>query len=659
MRRAMHFSLIGLSLSLGCLGISHAATFTVVTSSDAGAGSLRQALADAAATPGSHIIRFVSGVSNITLTSGQLNVPNGVTIDGDGNDDGTPDVTISAGNASRVMAVDSNATAEIKGLIIQDGNTGIGGGGIYIGSSSTVTLRNSTVQNNSDTGGGGGGIYGATATLNLINTLVRNNTSSSFGGGVRIVSTGGKLDIQGSTVVGNTTTGTGAHGGGVQFGGTSGLRVVNSTISGNGALGASSFGGGLRITSGTSEVIHSTIVGNASTASGGGGGVNASGNDTFINTLVAGNTSGAGAAPAVAGAFQATGGSADDVASTVETATASYFGSNVLITTNQGSFNNQGTGNVLLGALANNGGIQPTHLPTSASALRDAASCSASTTTDQRGIARPQGPLCDIGAVELVSFTTSVSVTGSGKVDSSPAGISNCTPSGGTCALGSMPGEPAITLTATPNAGHDFVQWGGACASAGSSSTCNLPAATAQSATALFTRTIATQSTTGGTVNLQIAGSSCVFSTTNNGSAPSPAGYNLPYGQIGFRATGCSPGGATTVTLTFPASLPAGATLLKYTGSTWVTWTTAPAGANSLTFTVTDAQTAGAVGASTGDLNAAAGIIDDPVALAVPIPPGSATAIPTLQTWALLLTSILAMAGGGWYLRRRQDLSPH
>lgn len=113
------------------------------------------------------------------------------------------------------------------------------------------------------------------------------------------------------------------------------------------------------------------------------------------------------------------------------------------------------------------------------------------------------------------------------------------------------------------------------------------------------------------------------------------------------------------MTLTFPAPLPAGATLLKYTGSTWVTWTTVPAGANALSFTVTDAQTAGAVGASTGDLNAAPGTIDDPVALAVPVAPGGATAIPTLQTWALLLTSMLAMAGGGWHLRRRRGMSPH
>jgi CSLREA domain-containing protein len=55
-----------------------------------------------------------------------------------------------------------------------------------------------------------------------------------------------------------------------------------------------------------------------------------------------------------------------------------------------------------LGALADNGGLSPTYLPQPGSALIDAASTGVCRATDQRGIARPQGAACDIGAVEVV-----------------------------------------------------------------------------------------------------------------------------------------------------------------------------------------------------------------------------------------------------------------
>lgn len=63
--------------------------------------------------------------------------------------------------------------------------------------------------------------------------------------------------------------------------------------------------------------------------------------------------------------------------------------------------------NPRLGALADNGGPTRTHLPLAGSPLIDripagAADCVRGA-TDQRGVARPQGPRCDIGAVEVVS----------------------------------------------------------------------------------------------------------------------------------------------------------------------------------------------------------------------------------------------------------------
>jgi CSLREA domain-containing protein len=61
----------------------------------------------------------------------------------------------------------------------------------------------------------------------------------------------------------------------------------------------------------------------------------------------------------------------------------------------------------LLGPVADNGGPTPTMLPGEGSPAIDAIAagtvgvCDATTPTDQRGVTRPQGPACDIGAVEV------------------------------------------------------------------------------------------------------------------------------------------------------------------------------------------------------------------------------------------------------------------
>jgi hypothetical protein len=61
------------------------------------------------------------------------------------------------------------------------------------------------------------------------------------------------------------------------------------------------------------------------------------------------------------------------------------------------------TGDPQLGALAYNGGFTPTFLPGAAGAAIDAGSDANCPATDQRGLRRPQGSHCDIGAVEVVT----------------------------------------------------------------------------------------------------------------------------------------------------------------------------------------------------------------------------------------------------------------
>ena len=59
------------------------------------------------------------------------------------------------------------------------------------------------------------------------------------------------------------------------------------------------------------------------------------------------------------------------------------------------------TASAELGSLAGNGGPTLTHLPQAGSPLIDAGACMPDGSTDQRGVPRPQGVACDIGAVEV------------------------------------------------------------------------------------------------------------------------------------------------------------------------------------------------------------------------------------------------------------------
>ena len=77
----------------------------------------------------------------------------------------------------------------------------------------------------------------------------------------------------------------------------------------------------------------------------------------------------------------------------------------------------QSAGNPDLAPLAGNGGPTQTRLPQTGSPLIDGvpvASCQADgatgVTTDQRGVTRPQGTGCDIGAVEVAVAATPLAV---------------------------------------------------------------------------------------------------------------------------------------------------------------------------------------------------------------------------------------------------------
>jgi hypothetical protein len=71
----------------------------------------------------------------------------------------------------------------------------------------------------------------------------------------------------------------------------------------------------------------------------------------------------------------------------------------------------------LLEPLANNGGPTWTHELKVGSPAVDAAVCSPAFDTDQRGVLRPQGSGCDIGAYERIPISVGITINATGTVN--------------------------------------------------------------------------------------------------------------------------------------------------------------------------------------------------------------------------------------------------
>ena len=238
--------------------------------------------------------------------------------------------------------------------------------------------------------------------------MVSNNTSNYFGGGGLNISTndGRYFEISGSTISGNSITDpAGGAGGGIIVFGT--LYVNNSTISGNHAIG---YGGGIYAygSGGSLHMTSSTVVLNSAQTNpnrqDAGAGVSMNGSDpnSIINSIIAYNTAADLVDPPDCGLFDNT---------IVLTSSYNLVGSSGGSSPGACAFS--GTGDVtsthpgVSQTLANNGGPTPTHALIFGSPAIDAgdpAGCNDGfgllLTTDQRGMQRPEGGRCDIGAFE-------------------------------------------------------------------------------------------------------------------------------------------------------------------------------------------------------------------------------------------------------------------
>lgn len=232
-------------------------TLTVINTLDSGKGSLRYEIAHANKNT---MIDFAPSLNGqtITLTSGELAITTGVTIEGPG----AGQLTISGGKNSRVFDVNASAPVVLSGLTISNGveNDGDGGGILNL---STLTLSGCVVSGNIASMPGlayGAGIYNA-GTLTLSGCTVSDNytsgdMSAGLGGGIY---NAGTLTVSSSTLSGDSAEGpglvypTGAAGGAIYNAGT--LTVTNSTFTGNFADTA----GGAIYNAGTLTVSNSTF----------------------------------------------------------------------------------------------------------------------------------------------------------------------------------------------------------------------------------------------------------------------------------------------------------------------------------------------------------------------------------------------------------------
>ncbi|WP_226927653.1 DUF4347 domain-containing protein, partial [Pseudomonas sp. K2] len=141
------------------------ANITVTSAADSGAGTLRQALTDVGV---GETVTFSTPGMTVNLDT-QLVIAKNLTIDGDLNNDGVADVTISGQYKTQVLKVDSGVTATLDGLVITKGlaaGDGSNGGsgisaanllGAGISNFGNLTLNNVSVTENAASGGGGGG----------------------------------------------------------------------------------------------------------------------------------------------------------------------------------------------------------------------------------------------------------------------------------------------------------------------------------------------------------------------------------------------------------------------------------------------------------------------------------------------------------------------
>ena len=384
--------------------------------------TLRAAIQESNALPGPHVITLPAGHYYLTTptackyeiahdgfqtpTSIEMCFGGQITIQGAG----ALTTIIDAGNIDRGAQVSATATVVLQGLTIQNGMQQIGsgsfGGGGCINNQGTVSLIQATLTGCN--GGEGGAVFTA-GILNIVNSNLTGNAATVDGGAVS--NEGGTVSISSSvlnfnsavdsggavaSVANNSVTtitetvisGNVASGGGGVANDFGLVTITNTTISGNQA---SNSGGGIQTADGTTVMNNLTIAGN--TAANQGGGFDGNTNFTIANSIIAGN--------------KIAGKEADCSSAGGASQAGVSLGYNLIQNV---------TGCMLTGNTTTNiTGVDPMLAPLAANVLAllpgspaigagspstPGSGGSSCAIIDQRGIFRPEGTRCDIGAFE-------------------------------------------------------------------------------------------------------------------------------------------------------------------------------------------------------------------------------------------------------------------
>ncbi len=345
--------------------------------------SLREAIETS--IPGDTVDFTLSRSNTITLTKGMIMVDNDLTISGPG----ANLLSISGSEATGVFSFyggfnyvsysDKPITVTVSGLSIIDGHSFMGGG-VINGPDSTLILEDCVIgPNNVATSSGGGGLYNYQGDVTLNRCTITGNQHTIYDGGAGLYVRWGNLTLINSTVTNNVTN---------------------------------NYGGGIFVSGSNINLIHTTVTGNTANEDyqdnlwGGTGGIYIDpyevGQVTLQNSIVAGNSDLSGLAdpadydyhvawPDVFGTFTSLGGNL----------IGDSTGSSGWVSSDQAG-NPTTPIDPLLGPLTlNTPGSTPTMALLEGSPAIDSVECLTEVTEDQRGITRPTGSACDIGAFEF------------------------------------------------------------------------------------------------------------------------------------------------------------------------------------------------------------------------------------------------------------------
>jgi hypothetical protein len=373
-------------------------------------------------------------VTNGTILSGDIGTPNVVAdnayqvVRGDGVSSSAvlDGFTITRGNSNGssghgggIYLTASSPT--MANLLISNNTASANGGGVYVISPnnndpeadySRPSFTDVTIRDNTAARGGGLFIQNASPTLTRV-TFTSNLASSGAGGGINNqtleADDAPSIPVLTDVTFNNNTS----NGGGGMFNTNSSAVLNRVTFNGNTAKRRG--GGMLNENNGNPVLTNVTFYGNQSTEEtgaapwGGGGMMNVSSSPTLNNVTFNGNNSVNGSGTAGGDAMRNAVNSNPVITNSIlwgdlnDEITSDGTGTiTIAYSVVQGGFaggTNIITTNPNLQALANNGGFtQSMALGAGSSAVDQGLGCAAS---DQRGVTRPQGLVCDIGAYEL------------------------------------------------------------------------------------------------------------------------------------------------------------------------------------------------------------------------------------------------------------------